>query len=74
MCGVEARKIRNAPLGDAMPTRLLLGRAAELRPKRQPEPVRMHDFLIPKLGRAVPDGVYDTASNAGWVSVGIDHD
>ena len=26
----------------------------ELRPKRQPEPVRVHDFLIPELGRAVP--------------------
>ena len=46
----------------------------ELRPKRQPEPVRVHDFLIPELGRAVPYGVYDIASNAGWVSVGIDHD
>ena len=46
----------------------------ELRPKRQPEPVRVHDFLIPELGRAVPYGVYDIASFAGWVSVGIDHD
>ena len=46
----------------------------ELRPKGQPEPVRVHDFLIPELGRAVPYGVYDIAANAGWVSVGIDHD
>jgi len=46
----------------------------ELRPKGQPEPVRVHDFLIPELGRAVPYGVYDIAGNAGWVSVGIDHD
>ena len=46
----------------------------ELRPKRQPEAVRVHDFLIPELGRAVPYGVYDIAGNAGWVSVGIDHD
>ena len=29
---------------------------------------------IPELGRAVPYGVYDIADNAGWVSVGIDHD
>ena len=36
--------------------------------------MRVHDFLIPELGRAVPYGVYDIASNAGWVSVGIDHD
>ena len=34
----------------------------------------MHDFLIKDLGRAVPYGVYDIAANAGWVSVGIDHD
>jgi hypothetical protein len=25
-------------------------------------------------GRAVPYGVYDIADNAGWVSVGVDHD
>ena len=31
-------------------------------------------FVIPELGRAAPYGVYDIAGNAGWVSVGIDHD
>jgi Rhodopirellula transposase DDE domain len=46
----------------------------EWRPKSAPEEVRVHDFLIKKLGRAVPYGVYDIAANAGWVSVGIDHD
>ena len=46
----------------------------ELRPKRQPEPVRVHDFRIPELGRAVPYGIYDITGNAGWVSVGVDHD
>jgi transposase len=46
----------------------------ELRPKGQPEKVRVHDFLIPELGRANPYGVYDLAHNTGWVSVGIDHD
>jgi hypothetical protein len=46
----------------------------ELRPKGQPEAVRVHDFKIPELGRAVPYGVYDIAGNTGWVSVGIDHD
>lgn len=46
----------------------------ELRPKGDPAPVRVHDFKIPELGRAVPYGVYDIAGNAGWVSVGIDHD
>ena len=46
----------------------------ELRPKGRPEHVRVHDFLIPGLGRAIPYGVYDLATNTGWVSVGIDHD
>jgi len=46
----------------------------EWRPKGIPEQVRVHDFVIKKLGRAVPYGVYDIADNAGWVSVGIDHD
>src|SRR4051812_40161694 len=43
----------------------------ELRPKGEPEPVRVHDFKIPELGRASPYGVYDIAGNTGWVSVGI---
>ena len=46
----------------------------ELRPKGDPEPVRVHDFKIPELGKVAPYGVYDIAANAGWVSVGIDHD
>ena len=46
----------------------------EWRPQGNPEEVRVHDFLIKELGRAVPYGVYDLAANAGWVSVGIDHD
>ena len=36
--------------------------------------MRVHDFVIPELGRAVPYGIYDIAGNTGWVSVGIDHD
>jgi hypothetical protein len=46
----------------------------EYRPQGNPEEVRVHDFLIKELGRAVPYGVYDLAANAGWVSVGVDHD
>jgi transposase len=46
----------------------------ELRPKGQPEPVRVHDFVDPDLGRATPYGVYDLGRNSGWVSVGMDHD
>jgi len=49
-----------------------LGR--EWRPQGDPEAVRVHDFLIRELGRAVPYGIYDLAANSGWVSVGIDHD
>jgi Rhodopirellula transposase DDE domain len=46
----------------------------ELRPKGQPEEVRVHDFMIAANGKAVPYGVYDIAANEGWVSVGLDHD
>src|SRR6202040_3409996 len=46
----------------------------ELRPKGQPEPVRVHDFVIPELGRVAPYGVYDGAPNDGWANPGISHD
>jgi hypothetical protein len=44
------------------------------RPQKTPLPVRVHDFKDPKLGHAIPYGVYDLTTDAGWVSVGIDHD
>ena len=44
------------------------------RPKGDPPLVRVHDFLIPTRGKAIPYGVYDLTRNAGWVGVGIDHD
>ena len=44
------------------------------RPRGQPEPVRVHDFVIPAQGKVIPYGVYDLRRNEGWVSVGIDHD
>lgn len=46
----------------------------EWQAKGQPVPVRVHDFLIPEQGKAIPYGVYDLTRNEGWVSVGIDHD
>jgi hypothetical protein len=46
----------------------------EWRPQGEPEEVRVYDFLIKALGRAVPYGIYDIAANAGWVSVGMNHD
>jgi hypothetical protein len=46
----------------------------EWNPKGQPEEVRVHDFKIKELGKAIPYGVYDLHQNAGWVSVGISHE
>ena len=46
----------------------------EWRRKGAPELVNIHDFIDPKLSRAVPYGVYDITNNVGWVSVGTDHD
>jgi hypothetical protein len=46
----------------------------EWRRKGAPELVNIHDFIDPKLSRAVPYGVYDIADNVGWVSIGTDHD
>ena len=46
----------------------------EWRPKGNPEAVRVHDFIIPEQGKAIPYGVYDLQRNQGWVSVGVDHD
>ena len=43
-------------------------------PTGEPEPVKVHDFLDPTLGKANPYGVYDVGANIGWVSVGTDHD
>jgi len=49
-------------------------RGRAYRPQGDPQKVRVHDFVIPELGRANPYGVYDVAHNLGWVSVGTDHD
>jgi hypothetical protein len=48
----------------------------EWRPQGKPEQVRVHDFEIrqPENGKVAPYGVYDLGRNAGWVSVGVDHD
>jgi transposase len=46
----------------------------EWQPEGQPEEVKVHDFIDKGLGKAIPYGVYDMAANAGWVSVGVDHD
>ena len=46
----------------------------EWRPKGEPEKVRMHDFKDAELGKAIPYGVCDVGADAGWVSMGVDHD
>ena len=46
----------------------------EWQPTGEPEPVKVHDFIDPTLGKANPYGVYDVGANIGWVSVGTDHD
>lgn len=46
----------------------------EWQPAGQPEEVQTHDFPDPKVGKAIPYGVYDLGRNEGWVNVGCDHD
>jgi hypothetical protein len=44
----------------------------EFEPKGRPVEVRTHDFKDKDRGHAIPFGVYDLASDEGWVNVGID--
>ncbi len=44
------------------------------RPAKTPVKVGVHDFPDPKLGKAIPYGIYDIAANTGWVAVGADGD
>ncbi|MGH3450077.1 MAG: ISAzo13 family transposase, partial [Haloechinothrix sp.] len=57
--------------------KVLVGRykngGRQWRPKGTPEQVKVHDF-VGEQGKAIPYGVYDVAADAGWVSVGRDHD
>lgn len=46
----------------------------EWRPQGEPERVKVHDFIVPAQGKAIPYGVYDLSRDEGWVSVGVDHD
>jgi hypothetical protein len=56
----------------------LVGRFAntgrEWQPAGEPERVNVHDFPGDAAGKAIPYGVYGLGANAGWVSVGTDHD
>ena len=44
------------------------------RPEGDPARVRDHDFASEGDGKAILYGIYDLAANAGWASVGTDHD
>ena len=46
----------------------------EWQPEGQPVEVRVHDFIDPAVGKAIPYGVYDVGQDLGWVNVGTDHD
>ncbi|MGW4126490.1 ISAzo13 family transposase [Nocardia sp. NPDC004711] len=47
----------------------------EWRPQGDPVRVVDHSFFsAPDAGQAIPYGVYDLTTDAGWVNVGVDHD
>ena len=46
----------------------------EWQPEGDPVVVRVHDFADPRVGKAIPYGVYDLGWDLGWVNVGVDHD
>ena len=52
----------------------LANKGREWQPKGSPVRVDVHDFPDPKVGKAIPYGVYDLGADQGWVSVGEDHD
>jgi Rhodopirellula transposase DDE domain len=52
----------------------LANKGREYQPKGHPERVDVHDFPDPKVGKAIPYGVFDVAANEGFVVVGDDHD
>jgi hypothetical protein len=43
-------------------------------PKGDPEKGNVHDFPDPRVGKAIPYGIYDLGWDLGWVNVGVDHD
>lgn len=52
----------------------LANKGREYQPKGTPEGVAVHDFPDPKVGKAIPFGVYDLGADEGFVVVGDDHD
>jgi hypothetical protein len=46
----------------------------EYQPSGEPDEVNVYDFPALAEGKAIPYGIYDVATNEGFVSVGQDHD
>jgi Rhodopirellula transposase DDE domain len=46
----------------------------EFQRKGEPARTKVHDFIDPEMGKAIPYGVYDLGADEGWVSVGDDAD
>jgi hypothetical protein len=46
----------------------------EYQPSGKPVRTKVHDFIDPEMGKAIPYGVYDLGADEGWVSVGDDAD
>jgi len=63
---IDAKKKEN--IGDFRPV------GKEYRPKGQPLPVRVYDFVDRHLGKVTPYGIYDIGRNHGFVNVGISAD
>ena len=40
----------------------------EYQPKGTPTRTKVHDFIDPEMGKAIPYGVYDLGADEGWVS------
>jgi transposase len=53
---------------------LFVNNGREWEPAGSPVQVSTHDFEDKQLGKAVPYGIYDVATNTGWVNVGTDGD
>ena len=49
-------------------------RGREWQPVGAPVLTNTYDFPDMAIGKAIPYGIYDLASNNAWVSVGMDHD
>jgi len=46
----------------------------EYQPAGTPEKVQVHDFPDPRVGKAIPYGIYDAGRNPCRVNIGRDHD